>query len=380
MKCTNNNLLDEIRKVPYNENWAQRMSDSVMVRNHDLGGKWSYDYGVIYKGIEQVWFKTSDKKYLDYIKRNMDIFVDEDGNIRKYTGKEYNIDHVNNGKILFLLYKETGDERYKKAAYLLREQLKGHPRTEEGGFWHKKIYTHQMWLDGLYMGAPFYAEFTKTFGEAEDFDDVAKQLILMEKHARDPKTGLLYHGWDESKEQQWADKETGCSPNFWSRAMGWYAMALVDVLEHLPEEHVKRNEIIAILNRAIEALIKVQDEASGVWYQVLDKGGKKGNYLEASGSCMYVYAMAKGILNGYLSEEYLEALVKGYKGIIDTFIEVDDKGLVNLKGTCMVAGLGGTPYRDGSYEYYIKEPINYNDLKGIGAFIKASSQVEKLIG
>jgi unsaturated rhamnogalacturonyl hydrolase len=373
------NILEQIRKAPYNGNLAQRMADSVMVREPELSEKWSYDYGVIYKGIEQIWQNTGDKKYFDYIKRNMDIFIDEEGNIRGYTGKEYNIDHINNGKILFLLYKETGDERYKKAAFLLRQQLNKHPRTKDGGFWHKKIYTHQMWLDGLYMGSPFYAEFTRTFGNAEDFEDVARQLILMEKHARDPKTGLLYHGYDESRQQSWADKDTGCSPNFWSRAMGWYSMAIVDVLDYLPENHAARSKIIDILKRVVEAIIKVQDEASGVWYQIMDKGSKEGNYLEASGSCMFVYAVAKGILKGYLSEEYLDTVVKGYKGIIDTFIEVDENGLVNLKGTCMVAGLGGTPYRDGSYEYYINEPVRYNDLKGIGAFIQASSQVEKLM-
>lgn len=372
-------ILDQIRKAPYNENLAQRMADSVMVREPELKEKWSYDYGVIYKGIEQVWLETGEMKYFDYIKRNMDIFIDEEGNIRNYTGKEYNIDHINNGKILFLLYKETGDERYKKAAFLLRQQLYNHPRTKDGGFWHKKIYTHQMWLDGLYMGSPFYAEFAKTFGNAEDFHDVARQLILMEKHAKDSKTGLLYHGYDESREQSWADKDTGCSPNFWSRAMGWYSMAIVDVLDYLPENHADRSKVIDILNRVVGAIIKVQDEASGVWYQVMDKGGKEGNYLEASGSCMFVYAMAKGILKGYLSEEYLDTVVKGYKGSIDTFIEVDEDGLVNLKGTCMGAGLGGTPYRDGSYEYYINEPVRYNDLKGIGAFIQASAQVERLI-
>jgi unsaturated rhamnogalacturonyl hydrolase len=374
-----NDILMELKNMPYNNQWAQKMSDSVMVRDPELCEKWSYDYGVVFKGIQQVWLKTQDKKYFDYIKKNMDMFIDEDGDIRKYSGKEHNIDHVNNGKILFLLYKETGEERYKKAAYLLREQLNTHPRTKEGGFWHKQIYTNQMWLDGLYMGSPFYAEFTKIFGDKECFDDVAKQIILMEKYAKDPATGLLYHGWDESKEQKWSNKETGCSPNFWSRAMGWYTMAIVDVLEHLPEDHFSRNRIIEILNKVMEALVKVQDENAGVWYQVLDKADREGNYLEASGSCMFAYAMAKGISKGYLSEKYLEVLAKAYKGIIDNFIEVDEEGLVNLKGTCMVAGLGGTPYRDGSYEYYISEPIKYNDLKGVGAFIKASAEVEKLL-
>jgi len=369
----------ELKKSHYNNDWAEKMTNSVMARDPELSDKWSYDYGVIYKGIEQVWLKTGNKKYFDYTKRNMDFFIDEKGNIDKYSGKDHNIDYLNNGKIVLMLYKETGDEKYKKAAYLLRKQLETHPRTKEGGFWHKDIYTNQMWLDGLYMGAPFYAEFTKMFGETKCFDDVAKQIILMNKYAKDAKSGLLYHGWDESREQRWCNKETGCSPNFWGRSMGWYSMALVDILDFLPENHLQRGRIIEILNEVVEAIIKVQDQDSGVWYQVLDQGKRNGNYLEASGSCMFVYAITKGILNGYLSESRIEAVVKGYKGIIDNFIEVDKDGLVNLKGTCMVAGLGGTPYRDGTYEYYISEPIKYNDLKGVGAFIKASAEIEKLI-
>jgi unsaturated rhamnogalacturonyl hydrolase len=277
------------------------------------------------------------------------------------------------------MYRATGAEKYKKAAHLLRKQLESHPRTKEGGFWHKFIYTNQMWLDGLYMGSPFYAEFTKLFGDEKDFDDVAKQIILMEKYAKDDKTGLLYHGWDESRQQLWSNKETGCSPNFWSRAMGWYCMAIVDVLDYLPKDHSQRPSIIEILNNIVKALIKVQHPTQGVWYQVLDQEDREGNYLEASGSCMFTYAIAKGISNGYLSKEYVEVVAKAYKGIIDHFIEIDDKGLVNLNGTCMVAGLGGNPYRDGSYDYYIGEPIKYNDLKGVGAFILASAEVEKIL-
>lgn len=361
------------------QSWSARMSDSVMKRDPIFPEKWSYDYGVVFKGMEQVWLKTGKAEYFDYIKRNMDVFVDEEGNIKTYSPSVNNIDYINNGKLLFLLFRQTGDERYKKAAFLLRSQLKTHPRTREGGFWHKEIYPHQMWLDGLYMGAPFYAEFAKTFNEPESFDDVAKQVLLINKHARDPKTGLLYHGWDESREQQWADKETGCSPNFWGRAMGWYSMAIVDVLDYLPEDHRNRGDIIAILNNMIAALVKVQDKATGLWYQVLDHGGREGNYLEASASCMYLYAMAKAIRLGYIGKEYLDAAHKAYKGIISNFVEVDTEGLVNLKGTCMVAGLGGTPYRDGTYEYYINEPIRYNDLKGIGAFILGCAEMEKIL-
>lgn len=360
------------------DNWSIKMADSVMKRNPIFGDKWAYDYGVIFKGIELVWKKTGDKKYFDYIKKNIDAFVDEDGDIRKYSVTEYNIDHVNNGKLLFPLYKETGDERYKKAAFLLRKQLSNHPRTSEGVFWHKQIYPNQIWLDGLYMGSPFYAEFIKEFGNKEEFDDVTKQFLLCEKHTKDAATGLLYHACDEKKEMFWCNKETGHSKNFWGRSMGWYVMAIVDVLDYIPENHKDRARIIEILNEVLEALLKVQDKETGLWYQVLDKGNKKGNYLEASASCMIIYAIAKGLRKGYIPEKWLEVAKKSYKGATEEFITVTAAGLVNLNKVCAVAGLGGEGMRDGTFEYYISEPIVSNDAKGVGAFIQASVEMENL--
>ncbi len=365
------------RVIPSEAPWSVRMTESVMRRDPILPVKWAYDYGVIWKGIEMVWQKTGEKAYFDYIKTNMDIYVDSDGNIGHYRLQEYNIDHINNGKLLFPLYKETKAEKYKKAAYLLRHQLLHHPRTTEGGFWHKFIYPHQMWLDGLYMGSPFYAEFAKTFNEPEAFDDIANQIILMDKHARDHKTGLLYHGWDESRGMKWSDDKTGCSPNFWGRAMGWYAVAIVDVLDYFPEDHPKRGQIIEILSSMIAALAQVQDRETGLWYQVVDQGGREGNYLEASASCMYIYSIAKAVDKGYIDEKNIEMAKRAYAGVLEKFIEVDDQGLVNLNGTCSVAGLGGNPYRNGSFEYYISEPVVKNDPKGIGAFILAAAEIEK---
>jgi unsaturated rhamnogalacturonyl hydrolase len=360
------------------QEWSVKMADSVLRRHSPYSDRWCYEYGVVLKALEQVWLETGQQKYYDYIKENVDRFVDHAGNIRTYRLDEYNLDQINAGKILFPLYLTTGDEQYKKAAYLLREQLKRHPRTSEGGFWHKQIYPHQMWLDGIYMAAPFYAEFAKTFGRPEAFDDVAHQIILIARHTRDPRTGLLYHGWDESKSQKWANPETGCSPNFWGRAMGWYAMGIVDVLDHLPQDHPEREMIVAILGSMILALSKVQDQSTGLWYQVLDQSSREGNYLEASASCMVVYAMAKGIRNGYLDRQYLDLARRGYQGILEHFIEIDDGGLVNLKQICSVAGLGGTPYRDGSFDYYISEPVVTNDYKGVGPFMLASVEVERL--
>ena len=338
--------------------------------------KWTYDFGVVLKGVEGVWYRTGDGKYFNHIRQGLDRFVNADGTIRTYQLDDYNIDNINLGRNLLLLYKVTGEEKYRKAAGLLREQLKTHPRTSEGGFWHKKIYPSQMWLDGLYMGEPFYAEYAATFHEDAAFDDIAKQFVLMELHSRDAKTGLLYHGWDESRKQRWADPATGHSPHFWGRAMGWYAMALVDTLEFFPGDHPQRAALLAILQRLVVAIEKYQDPKSGLWYDLVDKGTAKGNYLEASAACMFVYALARGVRQGYLPARYSKVAEIGYQGITSHFIETQTDGQVNLTGTVSVSGLGGNPYRDGSYEYYLSEKVVTNDPKGVGAFLLASNEIE----
>ncbi len=354
--------------------WSVRMADSVMRRNAPY--RWHYECGLMHRAIEQVWLTTREARYCDYIKRDVDAFVGEDGNIRTYAVRDYNLDQINPGRSLLMLHRHTGEDKYKKAACLLREQLKGQPRTSEGGFWHKKIYPHQVWLDGLYMALPFYAEFGRMFGEPAALDDAALQIIVVEEHARDPRTGLLYHGWDESRQMAWADPDTGCSPHFWGRAVGWYAMAMVDVLDYLPHDHPKRKTIREILERLAAALVRVQDAPTGLWHQVLDQGGRAGNYLEASASCMFVYSMAKAVRQGVLGENCLDVARRGYQGILANLIRVDDQGQVNLENTCGSAGLGGTPYRDGSYEYYVNEKIVVNDYKGAGAFVLASLEME----
>ncbi|MCU0646180.1 MAG: glycoside hydrolase family 88 protein [bacterium] len=365
--------------------WSQQMADSEMKRNPepwmiDFRGtpKWEYTQGLVLKAILQVGQATGDEKYFKYVKTYYDQFVDSAGNIMTYDLEEYNIDRINAGKVLFPLYQKTGDEKFKKAIFLLRKQMQTHPRTSEGGFWHKNIYPHQMWLDGLYMASPFLAEFAKTFNEPALFDDVTNQIILMEKHARDEKTGLLYHGWDESRTQRWANPETGQSPNFWGRAMGWYSMALVDVLDFLPADHPKRSEIIAIMQRLATAIADFQEAETGLWYQVVDKVGKEGNYLESSASCMFVYAIAKAVKMGYIDSKFLDVAQKGYQGILKNFIEADKDGSIQIHQACSVAGLGGDPYRDGSYEYYVGEKIRSNDPKAVGPFILASLELESV--
>ena len=371
--------------------WSEKVAATVMNTWKDstpIGSltKWSYDMGVVLKGFEGIWMNTGDVTYYNSILQKMDFFVQNDGTIKGYESVEYNIDHVNNGKLVLLLYRVTGKEKYKKAADDLRNQLRTHPRTNEGGFWHKKIYPNQMWLDGLYMGAPFYAEYAMLFHEDTAFNDIANQFIWMEKHARDPKTGLLYHAWDESKQQQWANKTTGTSPHFWARAIGWYADALVDVLDYFPVNHPKRKELIAILNRLVNAIEKQQDPTTGLWYDVMNyKGpGKEKNYFEASASSQFVYAVAKGVRKGYLPAAKLAIARKGYAGIVKRFIKIENLpagqagGKTNLHGTVKVSGLGGKPYRDGSFAYYMSEPVIVNDPKGVGAFLLAANEMEML--
>jgi len=337
--------------------------------------RWSYDQGVILEGIDALWRRTGNGDYFRYMQKSMDHFITAEGTIRTYTQDAYNIDNVKNGRSLLTLYKVTGQAKYFKAATILREQLKAQPRTTEGGFWHKKIYPNQMWLDGLYMGEPFYAEYAALVGEPKAFDDIANQFILMEKQARDVKTGLLYHGWDESRSQKWASPQTGLSPHFWGRAMGWYGMALVDVLDNFPVDHPKRKELVAILNRLAAAVQKYQDPKTGVWYDILDLAERKGNYLEASASAMFVYTLKKGIRKSLLPASYSAVADKGYQGMLKEFIEPRAAGQVNLKGTVSVSGLGGNPYRDGSFDYYMKEKVITNDAKGVGAFLLAANEV-----
>ena len=371
--------------LPLEADWAGKMVHTVIERNADLKSidfasrlKWSYTYGLVMKGLWAEWETSKNPALLAYVESYYDTMIGVDGSIRTYDISKYNIDMINPGKVLIQLYDQTGKEKYLTAIQTLRLQMRDHPRTSEGGFWHKQRYPHQMWLDGLYMGAPFLAQYAQRFNEPELFDDVANQIILMERHARDTETGLLYHAWDESLEQRWADPETGHSPHFWGRAMGWYAMAIVDTLDYLPEEHPKRAEIIAILNRMFTALAATQDEKSGLWYQVLDQGERKGNYLEASASSMFVYAMAKAARKGYVDTKFFETAGKGWQGLLDHLVTVDEKDWVNIHQCCAVAGLGGNPYRDGSYEYYIGEKIRKNDPKAIGPFILAALEFQQI--
>jgi len=360
--------------------WSQRMANTAIHIWKDSlpGANWSYDQGIVLQGLQSVWQQSAQNEYFSYIQKSMDRYVGTDGTIRTYKANDYTLDNILPGRSLLFLQQVLGTEKYYKAAFLLRKQLSEQPKTPEGGFWHKKRYPNQMWLDGLYMAEPFYAEYASVYHEDTDFDQIADQFIWMEQHARDNKTGLLYHAWDQSKKERWANPQTGLSASLWARADGWYAMALIDVMPYFPANHPKRTALVAILNRFALAIQGSQDQGSGLWYQVLDKGGKNGNYLEASASCMFVYALAKGVREGYLPQKYLPVARKAYDGIIKNFIETDADGQVNLKGTAGAVGVGGEPYRDGSYEYYTGVKTVTNETKGVGSFMLASVEMERL--
>jgi rhamnogalacturonyl hydrolase YesR/lysophospholipase L1-like esterase len=370
--------------------WSVRMADSVMKRTPnplllDVAGdtpKWDYTQGLLLLGFQQLAQRTDDRRYANYVMTYFDQMIDSEGRIRAYKLEELSLDRVTPGKDLFALYEKTHGEKYRKAIETLRQQLREQPRNPDGGFWHKKRYPRQMWLDGLYMAAPFLAQYAKTFNEPAAYADVIDQFVLMEKHARDEKTGLLVHGYDDAREQKWADPKSGKSPAFWGRAMGWYAMALVDTLDFVPLDHPRRGELIAILNRLAEAIVKVQDPKSGVWWQVLDQPGREKNYLESSASAMFTYALLKGSRLGYLDAKYRAVGRRAYQGLLDTFITVDADGLVSINQAVAVAGLGGDPnaegrYRDGTYDYYVTEKTRSNDPKAVGPFIYASLEMER---
>ena len=367
----------------FDKPWSIRMADSFMGRNPDTiwyvgvpkSLNWDYERGVVLEAFAQLYDVTHDARYQTYIKRQIDQFVTADGLIKTYDYSAFNLDNIATGRLLLSLYAWTGEARYKVAADTLRKQLANQPRTHEGGFWHKEIYPYQMWLDGLYMAEPFYAQYAAMFDESGDFEDIANQFIFMERHARDTSTGLLYHGWDESRQQHWSNPETGCSPSLWGRGMGWYGMALVDALDWIPEDFPQRPHLIAILQRLASALISERDTSTGLWYQVVDKQHVKGNYPEASVSCMVVYTLAKGVRRGYLDSSYLPVAKDAFKAITSTLVTIDNDGGLSLQHTCASAGLGNQPYRDGSYEYYINEPQRTNDLKGIGAYIMAANEI-----
>jgi unsaturated rhamnogalacturonyl hydrolase len=361
---------------------VQRLANQAMERwpnGHFVpsqGSRWNYDLGVLLDGMDATWYNTADKRYFQYVQHSMDALVSPSGEIPTYNASANALDNILLGRQLLLLNRVTGKKRYYKAAELLRAQLASQPVNASGGFWHKQIYPNQMWLDGLYMAEPFYAEYASVFHQSQDFPIITRQFALIEKHARDPKTGLLYHAWDASKKQSWANPVTGDSRIFWGRGMGWYMMALVDTLPYYPANDPGRAELVRFLRLTAKAVVRYQDPKSGLWYQVMNMPNAPGNYLESSASCMFTYALAKGVRLGYLPASYEENAERAWQGIKTHFLKIAPDGEITLTSTVQSIGLGGKPYRDGSYHYYVSSAVVSNDPKGIGALLLAANEME----
>jgi len=364
-----------------NLKWSVRMANSVISRSDSLiyyvdrNPKWAYDVAFLGMAVDRL--GNIDPKYSKYMEEWVKYFVRPDGSIIDYRKGEYNLDRIFPGRNVMTLYQRTHEIRYKYALDNFIDQLQSHPKTKSGGYWHKKIYPWQMWLDGIFMASTYMVQYAKEFNTPEWYDAATMQVKMIYEKTLDQSSGLLMHAWDESKQQKWCDPETGKSHYPWSRATGWYTMAIIDILEYLPEDHPDRGVLIGILQKTCDALLKVQDPKTGLWFQVLTQGGREGNYIEGSGSAMFAYVFARGAHKGYLDSKYLAIADKAFDSIIKELITVDEKGFLTMHNICGGCGLGGNPYRDGSYEYYISEKRVDNDTKGVAAFILAAIELNK---
>lgn len=371
---------------------AVRMAESEIARNPsptNLDGipagkvKWNYTTGLELLAIRDAGEAWERPDFVAYADRYFDTIVQSDGSVLTYRKEKFNLDHICPGRALFGLYTRTKEPRYRQVLDTLYSQLRSQPRNFDGGFWHKQIYPHQMWLDGLYMAEPFYAEYAmkNLTGAALDdaVSDIVNQFVVVGKHTWDPATGLYRHAYDDSREMFWCDSITGQSAHAWCRAMGWYAMAIVETMQYLGKTDATR-PMLAILERIYDVLPKYADPETGMWYQVLDQPGREGNYLESTGSAMFVYAQLKAVRLGYLPETMRKEALHRYEQLVDRFVRENADGTISLTDCCSVAGLGGKQMRSGTFEYYISEPVIENDCKGVGPFIWASLEYDRAKG
>ena len=359
--------------------------------------KWSYVMGIELESMLDTYLKHGNEEILEYCKLYTDTLIEPNGKIKGYKLEDYNLDNIRTGHFVTRMYKLLPEEKNLKAMKTLMKQMDEQPRTEEGVFWHKAIYSYQVWLDGIFMGLPFSALTTPIVNDSltsyKIWDDAVDQVKKTYSRTLDTKTGLNRHAWDENKDMFWSDDETGLSQHCWARAQGWYTMALIELLDALPEDYPRRNEVVELLEKDLDAILNWQDKKSGVWYQVMDSPEREGNYLESTASSMFAYSLLKAYRKGYLGEKYRDAGIKAYRGILNNFIKVNPDSTISLTNCCSVAGLGPglseavlsaapnvkeNKRRDGSFEYYISEPIRDNDAKGIGPFIWASLEMEDL--
>jgi unsaturated rhamnogalacturonyl hydrolase len=341
---------------------------------------WHYEWGVVLKAFLDAWRWTGEYQWLGTAEQVADAMILADGTIRNYRREDYNLDMINPGKALFDVYMASGQIKFRRAIERLMRQVADQPQTRSGGWWHKQIYPWQMWLDGIYMATPFVVRYAREFGHPSWFDVVWRQIALVSQHTRDPETGLWVHAWDASRQEAWADPETGRSPHVWGRAMGWFIMALADVLEWWPPMHPAYRPLTALFQEVADAVLKVQDQDIGLWHQILTHPHYPGNYYECSCSAMFVYACAKGVRLGHLHPRFLAAARFGYQGLASFLVRRDADATVHLTHCNRVAGLGGQPYRDGSLTYYLSEPVVDDDPKAVAAFILASLELAGLDG
>jgi len=344
--------------------------------------KWNYTTGLELKSFLDIYDTYGDETVLDYVDAWYDAIIGEDGSIYSYKRSNFNVDHICPARTLLRLNELRPKEKYSKAVVLVRSQIDEQPRTSEGGFWHKKIYPWQIWLDGLYMAQPFYAAYTSTYesdAAVKDsiYHDICNCFRVAAAHTYDEKTGLYRHAWDESRGMFWCDAVTGQSQHAWGRALGWYCMAIVDVLDYIPETFEERQSLISILQGILAKLPDYTDPESGMWYQVLDCPGREGNYVEATASAMFTYAYLKAARMGYIDPVMAYYGKELYGKLTECFIARDGEGRLELQHCCAVAGLGGKENRSGDYDYYINEKVCSNDPKGVGPFIWASLEMER---
>ena len=369
-------LLDEYIDYLMAHSDAEHPAWNLEMIRSGKSNKWNYIDGCMITGILELYEITGEARFLDFADRFLSGFVEEDGHIRTYDPEEYSLDNVNPGKNLFPLYDLTGKEKYRKATERVRSQLSTMPRTPEGNFWHKLIYPNQVWLDGIYMALPFYMEYEKRFDAQKDCQDICQQIANVEIRMRDPETGLYYHGYDASRKMYWADPDTGCSPNFWLRAEGWFILGLVDVLEIMKDLPMQAESVHLqhMLLDLAKALSKYQDP-SGLWYQLIALPELEGNYLETSGTALISAALLKAVRLGFLPESFRAVGEKAFYGIVDHRLTKNADGTPCVTGICLVAGLGGEQHRDGSVAYYLSEPVVQNDAKGVGPLLLAYTEM-----
>ena len=358
--------------------------------------RWSYVMGIELEAMLDTYLKYGGDDIRKYCQLYTDTMINAKGEIRSYKLEDYNLDQIRTGHFVARMYEKYPEAKNLTAMQTLMKQLDKQPRTKEGVYWHKAIYAYQVWLDGIFMGLPYRCLTARNLLSAKKakkiYDDAVNQISKTYERTLDPKTGLNRHAWDETHEMFWADKETGLSQHSWGRAQGWYTMALIELLDAMPEDYERRGEVIELLRKDLDAVIKWQDKKTGLWYQVMDSPERKGNYLEATCSSMFAYVLMKATNKGYLGDKYFNAGKKAYEGILKNFIRVNADKTISLTSCCAVAGLGPgmseqvkkaapkvkeNKRRDGSYDYYLSEPVRDNDAKGVGPFIWASLEYEK---